>query len=70
LANYNENKVKEGNGAYTSAAGNYPINAKRLLFDRKLNRLLKHLLLMKTLQQTAYIFLSISILPTNFLMNN
>jgi hypothetical protein len=40
ILNYNENKVKEGVARFISA-GNYPIDAEKLSFTQKLNRLLK-----------------------------
>jgi len=40
ILNYNENKVKEGVAECISAA-NYPIDAEKLSFNQKLNRLLK-----------------------------
>jgi hypothetical protein len=40
ILNYNENKVKEGVARFISAS-NYPIDAEKLSFNQKLNRLLK-----------------------------
>jgi hypothetical protein len=40
ILNYNENKVKEGVAEYISAT-NYPMDADKLSFNHKLNRLLK-----------------------------
>lgn len=40
ILNYNENKVKEGKAECISAA-NYPMDAEKLSFNHKLNRLLK-----------------------------
>lgn len=40
ILNYNENKVKEGIASFIAAA-NYPIDAEKLSFNQKLNRLLK-----------------------------
>jgi hypothetical protein len=40
ILNYNENKVKEGVARFISAC-NYPIDAEKLSFSQKLNRLLK-----------------------------
>jgi hypothetical protein len=68
LANYNENKVKEGNGAYTSAAGNYPINAERLLFDQRLNRLMKHPSLNENVTANS-VHISLNFHPSDKLFN-
>ena len=44
ILNYNENKVKEGVASFISAA-NYPIDAEKLSFPQKLNRLIKQVAL-------------------------
>lgn len=52
ILNYNENKVKEGIASFI-AAENYPIDAEKLSFNQKLNRLLKQVALNENVSRNS-----------------
>ncbi len=52
ILNYNENKVKEGIASFI-AAENYPIDAEKLSFNQKLNRLLRQVALNENVSRNS-----------------
>ncbi len=52
ILNYNENKVMEGVASFIAAA-NYPIDAEKLSFNQKLNRLLKQVALNENVSRNS-----------------
>lgn len=53
ILNYNENKVKEGVASFIAAA-NYPIEAEKLSFNQKLNRLIKQIALNENVSRNSF----------------
>lgn len=67
ILNYNENKVKEGVAEFISAS-NYPIDAERLSFTHKLNRLLKQAALNENVTRNS-VHISLNFDPSEKLSN-
>lgn len=67
ILNYNENKVKEGVAECISAA-NYPIEAEKLSFNQKLNRLLKQVALNENVTRNS-VHVSLNFDPSEKISN-
>lgn len=67
ILNYNENKVKEGVAECISAA-NYPIEAEKLSFSQKLNRLLKQVALNENVTRNS-VHVSLNFDPSEKISN-
>ena len=67
ILNYNENKVKEGVATCISAA-NYPIDAEKLSFNHKLNRLLKQVALNENVTRNS-VHISLNFDPSEKISN-
>lgn len=67
ILNYNENKVKEGVASFISAA-NYPIDAEKLFFTQKLNRLIKQVALNENVTRNS-VHVSLNFDPSEKISN-
>ncbi len=67
ILNYNENKMKEGVAEFISAA-NYPIDAEKLFFTQKLNRLLKQVALNENVTRKS-VHISLNFDPSEKISN-
>lgn len=67
ILNYNENKVKEATADCISAS-NYPMDAEKLFFNQKLNRLLKQAALNENVTRNS-VHISLNFNPNEKLSN-